>query len=435
MNGAHKCGSTAIKKLTSEESIFAFGGNPLTGDVIPASLADTRYYDRDLSPKIIKEAMECRNTTKHYPLISTDHYESTIYEVTEVTKSVLLHSETNEMWIHLESRLTYKEADNACVTYGGNVISASALKDKSIRLYVKEVLDALYFVTWISPSNGKSCTAASVAMSQIKSEQTSCSRPLNAICVVDKDQKFTLIGFLQAGSITFNMLKNKFEFVAEYDFKLDYDTEGFRLVYTDKDLALARMETLVKPHKLMGRSPWQLLATTNIELLTFTVCNKLQFTCSNGFCVPLHKVCDLEINCPDFTDEIFCNFTQSRPSYYNKELSSSRDQKVSLKITLLRIIDLVMSDGTIEIELSANYEWKDRRVVFHNLHQNWETQIASEDAQFYWQPNVIMSGVINDDVYSLSPATRPGQMVVIAETQGIASTFQSQEGKKIENDS
>lgn len=72
--------------------------------------------------------------------------------------------------------------------------------------------------------------------------------------------------------------------------------------------------------------------------------------------------------------------------------------------------------------------WRDSRVEFHNLHPNIQTLIPKEDAAFFWQPHILMWGVIDEDTYALSMYDNPGKMFVVAEKDGTPSTFEANEG-------
>ena len=183
---------------------------------------------------------------------------------------------------------------------------------------------------------------------------------------------------------------------------------------------------------VMGRHKWEETQPDFEKFrMTFSSCSANEFTCSNGYCIPLSKVCDFKTDCKDYTDEYFCNTTQKRPLYYDKGLSGGKPIQVGLTAKLLRVLGIYMDDGTIKIEFEVKAEWRDSRVVFHNLHPGKKTLIPSGDISYYWQPNIILDGVVNADVSALSMVKFPGKMYVTAQKNGLPDVFDTQEGTKL----
>ena len=76
-----------------------------------------------------------------------------------------------------------------------------------------------------------------------------------------------------------------------------------------------------------------------------------------------------------------------------------------------------------------NSSWKDKRIKFNNIHQDSITLIPRRDSLFYWQPHIVLEGVVNEHTFLLSPALKIGKMFVQANGNGIASTFRDREGQ------
>ena len=102
---------------------------------------------------------------------------------------------------------------------------------------------------------------------------------------------------------------------------------------------------------------------------------------------------------------------------------------MSLQGFLGQVIDISMDHGTIKIDVELQTSWKDRRAVFQNIHKGRETRIMNEKAEAYWQPDIFLSGVVNEDAWKLSMAKAPGIMTVTAEEEGYPSVFGSKEGE------
>ena len=431
LTSPNNCSLRGIEKLTSHTGLLTIGTSPLSDRVIPGSFADTRYYPEKLTEALATEARNFQNLSIHFPILSLKHRSSNIYELTTVKKMSLLQNEDAVKWLHFANRLTYNSAEFSCQTFGGNLLEQSSNVYGMLQQYVANIIKKIYFVSWLS-ANESSCVSVNVAISKIHLEPSPCEMHLSSICIVPKAQVYRLIGYIDLYAITFSLIGDNFQFLADQDYTMIY--EGGKLILYDVNemVELASTAKGVEPNDLLGRKHWYINKLGTNKYMTLTSCDENQFTCSSGACIDLRKTCDLNVDCSDFSDEKLCNITQKRPSFYNRALASSMQQKVGVFFGLSRIIDLDMAGGTIKVEFAATYHWKDPRVVFHNVHADRYTKVPSEDAKFYWQPNVMIRGVINEDIEALSPTLNPQHTAVRPSTLGNASVFLGQEGK-IEN--
>lgn len=103
-----------------------------------------------------------------------------------------------------------------------------------------------------------------------------------------------------------------------------------------------------------------------------TLCNREDFTCSDGSCVSLSKRCDQVANCPDNSDELNCQIIII-PKGYSSDLPPPSIGKIPLQfrftlvVTSVRVFDLV--GFKMELDVSQSITWKDARLTFSNLRE------------------------------------------------------------------
>ncbi|XP_037792351.1 uncharacterized protein LOC119587736 [Penaeus monodon] len=119
-----------------------------------------------------------------------------------------------------------------------------------------------------------------------------------------------------------------------------------------------------------------------------TLCDREDFTCSDGSCVPLSKRCDQVANCPDNSDELNCQIIII-PRGYSSDLPPPSTGKNPLRflfalvVTSVRVFDLV--GFKMELDVSQSITWKDARLTFSNLREGDFTNQAKASAEI-WQP-------------------------------------------------
>ena len=121
--------------------------------------------------------------------------------------------------------------------------------------------------------------------------------------------------------------------------------------------------------------------STNKVVLNLSPCDDNSFNCNDGTCISISRRCDLNIDCPDSSDEKNCTFLV-KPTWYlmNVPPPKSQDQKfnqITLKLTLLNILDIDIVKSRIETQFKMMISWYDGRLSFKNLkpdeHNNWVT--------------------------------------------------------------
>ena len=412
-----------------------FGTHPFKREPFSGILADVRFYTRPLNASSIMQVYTTDSAVNDFiPMVVLPEVDRQLPEgvsISGIHNSVLRETPPKDIWLYINEKLTYEKASNICVTYGGNMLNLE--KESTDKIYDfknSEIMDVILEL-WVQ-SSGNSCNMTSFSAIGMVVGTQNCDSVFKTICVINKTVVYRLIGMRDSIVYEFTLIPEMYRFEAEYDYSVVYSAtrKSLQLKHTFSKQTFALTKG-TKISGIMGRQMWSELGPDQEHfLMTLTKCTKDQFTCSNGLCVSLSNVCDFEADCSDFTDEYHCNITQSRPTYYNSKLSGEQYLNVSLQIMLFRIISLDNNDETLRIEIGVVSNWKDSRVVFHNIHPDWKTLVDCRDIKYYWQPNIMLQGVINEHRSALSMAQSPGDMYITAHNDGKASIFKSQEGKQ-----
>ena len=142
-------------------------------------------------------------------------------------------------------------------------------------------------------------------------------------------------------------------------------------------------------------------------LLTFSICSVDQFTCDSGHCINIFRRCDDIQNCDDNSDEHNCEIVDV-PDNYKKEPTNQKNGSISFIHTKVRItkFNSIKKSGDLEITLTIEMRWRDRRLTFLNIMDEGqakggnEKDISTEKQNDIWLPldSVVQKNAVIGDV-------------------------------------
>lgn len=126
--------------------------------------------------------------------------------------------------------------------------------------------------------------------------------------------------------------------------------------------------------------------------LLITSCPSQSFTCDDLTCIPQKKLCDLNVDCRDASDETHCSDTVLLPDDYKHTPPASIPNdpftvECSVKIINYRKFDI--KDMTVEVDLSITLRWQDPRLLYTNLKENEKTLFHSNEIEI-WRPDLAL---------------------------------------------
>ena len=422
-----ECSFKNITKITSGEGSIVLGANPVSGEQVSAILADVRYFPISLDKASISDVYKFNYTKNSISLLAALPQT----EITTVKKAYLITRTAPDKWFFLPEKYNYTLSFEVCDSFGGDIINARNENEEALSSFVSQFSDSIVTMFW-TKIPGTQCEVVEILREKLYFRSFSCDSSSGTLCAIEDSVSYYIIGLDNVDRLAVEFTPDEYRFDAEFDYSVIYDRSKLTLNVmrgSFEEEAIFSSARYVLASELIGRRSFTDVGTNKIRRITITKCNVTEFTCSDGECVPLDKLCNIDKDCEDYTDEQFCNVTEKRPSFYDNTLSGSRPLRVNVSVTLLRILELSISDGKLQIELQIEAYWKDSRVEFHNLRTGIEVEIPPNDIVYYWQPNIVLSDVIYVDHLALSMAKNPGEMFVTATEEGYHSTFLSQAGK------
>ena len=425
------CAVAGVYPLSSQ-GVISVGTNSLVSNFLIGYVADVRFYGRAIDQAVVNEAKTFGSDTSYTNVYESVSSSSSAYNVLAIAKSDINKNVQDTVLLYLNDEMHFEQAEKACISFGGKLYTIDPLRDPEAKSTVLSVTKSPIVEVWLA-KKGTSCKVATISNSKMSEKTEQCYHTHGALCDIPTNMKYKLLG-MYGENIKIALLPKEKVFEDDINLQILWKKEKINVKSTRDMRGMYESKEETSFAELMGRNKFIYdggdSSGDHFDLkITLSVCNDKQFTCDDGLCIPLEKICDYHHDCEDFSDENVCNSTMERPEYYDKTLSGDLELKVGIAIELARIMNLNMEEGTITLDVVIDANWMDERATFYNIHKDFRTVVPEADAKFYWQPNIVMSGVINEHRYILSMAENPGKMFLKARTNGIASSVESREGK------
>ncbi|KAK4291768.1 hypothetical protein Pmani_035423 [Petrolisthes manimaculis] len=144
----------------------------------------------------------------------------------------------------------------------------------------------------------------------------------------------------------------------------------------------------------LGLRTWNITGDKCLEPmpdLLLTACNAIQFTCNDGTCIRKMQRCDLEVNCPDQSDERLCQAVVV-PRDYIREVPPARigDEPalIHMRVTILSMQPIDAGNMKMTLDLTIELIWRDPRLDMESLNYA-DTLNVIHDSHTIWRPELL----------------------------------------------
>ena len=200
--------------------------------------------------------------------------------------------------------------------------------------------------------------------------------------------------------------------------------ENWQIIDTRNQLVLGESEPINRPP--VGKYRWNLFdpkcngtkklkltkvvffkeyLTNRKEVFIFQ-CNG-QYTCDDGDCIDLEKVCDTHFDCDDHSDEFFCktcHFDERKYAKHFPPFTSTHKAKVYVKISIISMSKIDEVEMTFGSKFFMQLKWLDLRLNYKHI-LGYHKNLARESADKIWLPSLSLStalgtpNVLNSDSF------------------------------------
>ena len=192
----------------------------------------------------------------------------------------------------------------------------------------------------------------------------------------------------------------------EYTF-MRFSDETNQWTMTSAAHAIRAVSGASKQSYALGKHTWTISndkltchqGTNYTTQLKLTGCSDGEFTCGDGRCIEMEQRCDQISHCKDKSDEEDCILMVLEKSYNRKippiTTVSATDFSLvpvdlNISMTLMKIVGMEEVEHSIDFKFEIMLEWKDTRVVYHNLKKKESLNaLTDEEISQLWLPRVI----------------------------------------------
>ncbi|XP_053633497.2 uncharacterized protein [Cherax quadricarinatus] len=297
-------------------------------------------------------------------------------------------------------RHTYYMAERLCAIYGGT-LPPSLTEDmlEATRELMTELPNMMLFA-WIKSSGVNSSSCRSVSLQPLEAEaldmSVSCSHLADKLlCQVPWSSPIELRHNGPAGADDLFFLEPRGiepRFFSPRGRQIS-SPEPESLALHDYEGALLATATM-STYKPMGRHLWRDAHTNTTKTMVLTVCKQEEFTCNDGWCIPLSSRCNGVNDCGDDSDEL-CSVLLPLPSSYRADRSPLPRTPLALTAKLVRVHHVDVVNNHITAWLQLNTQWRDGRVLLSQLSETSLDNILPEET--VWSPRYSLTNAVFHD--------------------------------------
>ena len=134
--------------------------------------------------------------------------------------------------------------------------------------------------------------------------------------------------------------------------------------------------------------------------LKLTTCPNEQYTCYNGDCIELEKVCDENLDCLDGSDENNCKTIQMDIWKYRKhsppsDTKQNRKAEVEVHLAILSLSNIDEVSKTFESKFHLKLKWLDHRLDYLYIY-GYHNLLSKNSTQSIWLPSLTLSNTISN---------------------------------------
>ncbi|RXG73299.1 Gamma-aminobutyric acid receptor subunit beta-1, partial [Armadillidium vulgare] len=300
---------------------------------------------------------------------------------------------------------SYSDHHQMCKHLNGRFISEDEIKhfEKYFIAFWETVREESYsdeIGLWLPGGNTKAMTLKSIcyffyfdAYANENSTQGSSEVPcivdmISTVCISPAYTDFTFYGALKKYDTNYFLKGENFSFYLEGD-ELSYIKMKNDKWVLGSELHRETCET--KRALPVGRNKWEIKNENVSKILTFTHCNRSEFACTNGECLPWYYRCNGVVECTDKTDEELCQPIRKEKGYVVERTPPSRKHESKFKIfyftLIFNIADITSEKGIAVVDVLISLSWYDPRINFWNpvkdqkiiCHEIWSPFLSMAD--------------------------------------------------------
>ena len=132
----------------------------------------------------------------------------------------------------------------------------------------------------------------------------------------------------------------------------------------------------------------------------FKCSSKVQFTCDDGTCVDIKKRCNFVQDCPDNSDEGFCEQLYLDKNTYQRILppitSISKQTNILVEVDIRAVTQVNELESQLIAEVVIHLKWNDPRITFKNLNEQGNF-LDNEWKSAIWLPPLTFSNTFGNE--------------------------------------